>query len=117
MITTQSQRQLAFLNMTTNGFSDSLANVGHKSWVLELANRRVVRGGDTLELVVSIKFDFPAKLGELLRKASLNKVNRTPVYTGPRLYIVCKQRVLYEDKIGQTWPPLESVHIKVSICG
>lgn len=67
--------------MAADGFGDSLADIRHKSRVLELANRGIVFGGNTLELVVSVKFDFPTELSELLRKACFNKVNRTFVDT------------------------------------
>ena len=71
MITTQGQRQLTILRVSSNCLRDRLADFGHKSGVLQLANWRVLRDrrSDFFELVVAIELDLPTQLFKLLWEA------------------------------------------------
>lgn len=84
MVSAQCQRQLAALRMAADGLCHGLADLGHASGVLELANWRVARdrGVDVLELVVAVEFDLPAELDELLRQARVYEVDGALVHAG-----------------------------------
>lgn len=62
MITTECQRELAFLCMVSDSSCHGLADTGHKPGVLELANGRVVLAVDLFKLMMTVKLDLPAKL-------------------------------------------------------
>lgn len=84
MVPTQGQRQLAALRMTADGLCHGLADPGHTSGVLQLADWRVVRDGgvDLLELVVAVELDLPAELDELLRQPGVYEVDGALVHAG-----------------------------------
>jgi hypothetical protein len=89
MISTEGQRQATLVDMRVYRFRHRLAYSRHKTRVLEDANRGIIRKTNILELMVSVKLDFPPELGELSWKTGLDEVNRARVYTWFWLEKVC----------------------------
>lgn len=71
--------------MATYSVCDRFCNAGDKAWILELANGRIVSSADVFELMVSVKFDLPAKTFQLLNKTSCDDVDRTSIDASLRL--------------------------------
>lgn len=63
------------LRMIGNDVCDSLAHTGDEAGVLELANGRVIELVDACELVVAVKVDLPAELGELFGETGFDEAD------------------------------------------
>lgn len=68
--------------MPANRRGNRFAHAAHEARVLQLADGRVVRGGDLLELVVPVEVNLPAELFELVDESGLNEVDGARVYAG-----------------------------------
>lgn len=75
MIPTKRQYQLSFLGMSANGLPHRLTNGTNQSRSEEFPGWRVIRKGDVLELMVSVKFHFPSKTGDLVCEARFDKLD------------------------------------------
>jgi hypothetical protein len=85
MVPTEGERELAAGGVRADGVRDGLADLAHEARVLEDPDRRVVRGGDLLELVVAVELDGPAEALELLDEPGLDEPDRAGVDAGARL--------------------------------
>lgn len=108
MVAAEGERELSRLSMAADGLRDSLAHARHGARVLELANGRVVRDGDVLELVVSVELDLPAEALELLGQAGLDEMNGALVDAGFRLRGPSAKDAVYATQTPLTWPPLRA---------
>lgn len=75
MITTKGDGQFPVLDMPPDYFCDRLIHARYQPWILEDTDGWVIHDFDVLELVVTVKFNFPAQTGELVNKAGFNEMD------------------------------------------
>lgn len=85
MIASEGQWQVTPLRMIADDLCDSFAHAGDEAGVLEFTNGRVTELVDPLELVVAVKVDLPAEVGELSWETGLDEADGAVIDTFLRL--------------------------------